>query len=428
MADVDAIGLKRIGQASLFFRGCRATTKIEGIKASSSALKGIPADALFVDEVDEMDEKLLDLARERLSHSEVRSETYLSTPSLPGYGIAARYLESDGKIWQIRCQCCGKDTCLELSFPSCIQRTSDGRAFRACQHCGKEIFVKDGHWVPQWPGREISGYWISQLCSPYIPLEEILRMYEEGKNPQEFHNSKLGVPYVPSEARLTPADVFSCCQDYVMLAKHPGPSCCGVDVGSDRLYVTVGYRPKEGVIELPWLGQVKEFGDLSALAARFNIQSMVIDFLPETRSARQFSASQQFPVFLCTYNDNASGIRWDDPKRMVSVNRTEHCDWVHESVSRNLIVLPRRNPEVEELAKHLTNLVKISIEEEGGSKVFRYRAIGPDHFFHSLGYLQIASEKIGIASDQGWWARKRNQVKTRTGISWIDRQIEANRR
>ena len=46
----------------LYLRGARATGKIEGIKKTSSSLKGIPVDRIVFDEVDEMDPAMVDLA------------------------------------------------------------------------------------------------------------------------------------------------------------------------------------------------------------------------------------------------------------------------------------------------------------------------------------------------------------------------------
>ena len=109
----------------LYLRGARVTGKIEGIKRTSSSLKGIPIDRVVFDEVDEMESSMVDLALERLSHSKIQEEAYLSTPSIPDFGIDRLYTQSDQRIWMIEGQECGAETCLELEFPTCLLELSN---------------------------------------------------------------------------------------------------------------------------------------------------------------------------------------------------------------------------------------------------------------------------------------------------------------
>ena len=166
----DSVNIKQIGSSMLYLRSARATTMIQGLKADASKLRSVPADKVVYDEVDLMSGAMIDEALERMSHSTVKEEVYLSTPSIPNYGIDARYNASDQRVWLIRCEHCRHDTCLELSFPECLKEKPDGKVYRACTHCGAEIFPRLGRWVPQYPGREAEGSWISQaqqyLCRP----------------------------------------------------------------------------------------------------------------------------------------------------------------------------------------------------------------------------------------------------------------------
>ena len=157
--------------------------RIEGVKATSSALKSVPADSVTFDEMDEFSSEMIDLARERLSHSELRWERYLSTPSIPGYGIHAKFQESNQNQWLIRCEHCNEFTCLEDTFPDCIKYYPEtGKSYRACHKCGQEIFPANGQWVPKYPDRDVSGYHISQLNSAYIDPGEILNLFNDPPN------------------------------------------------------------------------------------------------------------------------------------------------------------------------------------------------------------------------------------------------------
>ncbi len=150
--DTDSQTIKRIGKAMLYLRGAKSTSRVQGMKRSSTQLKSVPVDRVVFDEADEMEPAMIDLAKERLSHSSIKEEIYLSTPTIPDYGVDKLFQESDQRHWFIRCSKCGKETCLELEFPDCLEELSDGRVIRLCQRCrDNEIFPENGFWRALYP-------------------------------------------------------------------------------------------------------------------------------------------------------------------------------------------------------------------------------------------------------------------------------------
>ncbi len=416
--NTDSVSVKRVRKSMLYLRGARSTARIEGIKKTSSQLKGVPVDRIVFDEVDEMDPAMIDLALERLSHSRVKEEAYLSTPSIPDFGIDKLYNESDQRVWMIRCDHCGTETCLELEFPSCILEVSPGKVIRACKKCQKEIFPRNGHWVAQYPQRskDLTGWWISQLNSAYVDPGKILKVFRDppNRNLAEVYNSKLGMAYISAENRLTANDVYYCCgQDAISLGEL-GPCAMGVDVGT-LLHVVVGFRPKEKALQICYLARVSSFNDLHDIARKFNVQCAVVDMEPEIRKAREFQAAEPYDVFLCDYQDHlTSGYSWDEERRLVKVNRTEICDATHDLISEpGALILPRRNEEVEIYAKEMSNIAKVLQEDqETGSREYRYRKLGEDHYRHATNYFYLASQRIDIAANSYW--RRPREIKVIT--------------
>lgn len=399
--NTDTANIKRIGGCTLYMRGSRATKKIEGVKKSSPHLKSIPVDRIIFDECDEMDPAMIDLAIERLSHSSVKEEIYLSTPSIPDFGIDRIYQASDQRIWLVKCEACNAETCLEIEFPSCLQETRDGRVIRICKKCKREIFPKNGRWEARFPNQPTIGWWISQLNSVFVDPKTILDAYENppNGNKAEVLNSKLGMAYIAAENQLTLNDVYNCCGPDPMLTRDAGPCAMGVDVGFD-LNVVVGYRSSDRSLELCHLARVNSFNDLHDIAQRFNVKAAVIDMEPETRKAREWQGMERFPVYLCDYVRRAgSGIRWDEEKFLVQVNRTENCDAVHSLIAdRGKMRIPRRSAEVDEYARQMTLIAKVLEEDpETGSREYRYRKLGDDHYYHATGYFWMAANRIGIS-------------------------------
>ena len=63
MTDTDTAGLKRIGEAHLYFRGMQSTV----------GMKSVPADMIVFDELDEAEPSAKALAKERIAHSDYRA-------------------------------------------------------------------------------------------------------------------------------------------------------------------------------------------------------------------------------------------------------------------------------------------------------------------------------------------------------------------
>jgi len=402
VADTDAVSIKRVQKAMLYLRGARSTSRIEGIKKSSSQLKSVPVDRVCFDEVDEMEPSMIDLALERLSHSEIKEEAYLSTPSVPDYGIDKLYNESDQRIWMIRCEHCGTETCLEIEFPGCLLETVQG-VIRGCKKCKQEIFPRNGRWVPQYPERskDMVGWWISHLNSAYVEPGRILKAFNDPPNGNltEVMNSKLGQAYIPAENRLNISDVYAACGLDPLAVKESNPCAAGIDVGA-TLHVVIGFRPREKVLEICHLARVSSFNDVHDLCKRFNVQCAVIDREPETRKALDFAAGESFPVFLCDYQESVKGApAWDEEKMLIKVNRTEALDATHDLFMKpRSLILPRRCDEVDIFADQVRNAVKILEEDpETGSRAYRYRKVGADHYRHALAYFHLAAERIRVS-------------------------------
>jgi hypothetical protein len=146
------------------------------------------------------------------------------------------------------------------------------------------------------------------------------------------------------------------------------------------------------------MSRVENFEDLHEIARRYNVQSTVMDILPETRKAKDFQDSTSHPVFLCEYKERPANEKWGNDG-IVRVYRTEICDKTHGNVVMpGQLEIPRRSAEVDQFAREVSNLVKVLDEDdETGLRVYRYKKKGQDHYRHALNYFTLACEKISIA-------------------------------
>jgi hypothetical protein len=423
----DSTTIKRIGRALLYLRGARGTSDIAGSKKDSSKLRSIPVDKIVFDECDLMDPKMIDLALERISHSTVQETVYLSTPSIPDFGIDKKYQESDQHLWMIKCRHCSEYTCLEMEFPECIAQRPDGSGMKLCRKCKREIYSMDGEWCAQYPSRKGNyGDWISQLNSKFIDPWKILQLFlnPPNGNVQEVYNSKLGMAFIAAENRLQENDLWPLCSQEPSPLSHEGPTAMGVDVGND-LHIVILERSTESSFKvvktvsvnakvdksIP-ISEIINFTPVHDLIVQYNTQCCVIDFAPVQQQVRAFRESESCAVFGCIYQEHQRGpASWDVVDGIVRINRTELCDLTHSMcTTKGKLSIPRRSAEIETWVKQMCNIAKVLEEnKETGSKEYHYRKLGPDHYRHALNYATLAAQRIGVYIPS---------IKKKNGSSW----------
>lgn len=389
--DTDAANIKQVWNAFLYFRGMR----------SRVGLKSVPIDFLILDETDEAPQNAIDMAMERMAHSEFKEVLKLSNPTLPDYGIDKAFQETDQRYWLLKCKGCGHYNCLEDIFleakppetPRCFLETNEG-VLRVCERCQGELNPSIGQWVAKKSSiTDKRGRHFSQLFSHFVHPGDILHQFRTTNNLTDFYNLKIGVAYIEAENRLSTEEILALCGSEGIVSQDPGPCFMGVDQGKD-LHVVIGkrYPPKAG--KLVHIAIYKDWEELDRLMTNFNVSRCVVDALPETRNARAFAGRHTGRVFLNYYNEHQRGsYAWNEQELIVSCNRTESLDASHREIMEQLIVLPKECEIVREFAKHLHNVAKkLEEDEETGSKRYVYVKLGEDHFRHSYNYCCMARQ------------------------------------
>ena len=142
------------------------------------------------------------------------------------------------------------------------------------------------------------------------------------------------------------------------------------------------------------LGVCRDFAELDGLMERFRIDCCVIDGLPETHATREFVGRHVGKAFMCFFNENQRGApRWEQDSRHVVINRTEALDMSRAAIREKQVILPRREPIVEEFAQHLTCDAKMLHEdEETGIKKYKYIRTGTNHYSLAFTYAWLATQ------------------------------------
>ena len=264
--DTNSVALKRASANTLYIRGSRGR----------GGLKSVPVSELILDEMDEMDLGKVWLALERLSGQLEKHVWGLSTPTIPEYGIARQYKGSTQEHFFFKCPHCGRKT--ELIWPDCVEIVGDHAtdprikdSFLKCKECKAKLkqedkpnFLRGGFWQPTVENADpnIRGFYINQLYSFTINAAELVAAYFRGFGDevaaQEFHNSKLGLPFLGDGAKITDDMIARSIRDYTMDSPRP-------QQGGKRL-ITLGYdQGKTGYcVVIEWLRTANAGKDISA--------------------------------------------------------------------------------------------------------------------------------------------------------------------
>jgi hypothetical protein len=390
----------RAGRINLYCHGGR----------SRPELMSLPAQALIIDERDEMYQadpfgrqpwSAVELARQRLAGQDPNWELDLSTPTLPGCGIAADYAASDQRIYMVKCPRCGRG--VSLSWPDSLcwseanaERRPPSYRCAACKGLWREAerraAVRSGFWTPRRRGGAARGYWIPRLLAPKLTADRLVREWRaaqgaEGKL-QVFHNAVLGLPYLPESGRLRRAELVAAmtASPFVMAAGSTTPCVMGADVGPAWLHVVIleAGPPRPRAL---WIGKTPGWNELAKLLQRYTVRAFVLDAQPETHRAREFVRRHR-QGFLCYYRGDAEP-NLDAARQTLWAARTGSLDETFGRLRRCDLLLPRDAPA--EFLQQLESPVRLLRRgRDGELRAVYQEAGGPDHYAHALNYALLA--------------------------------------
>ena len=190
----------------------------------------------------------VNLAITRTANFWNRKIVLCSTPTIKGASrIEAAYLESNQQSYWVPCPHCGEFQVLRwdnLVWP----KGEPGKAEYRCEHCAKLIgdwqkhwMLKHGEWRAAHPEREVAGFWINGLYSPWRKWGALATKFlADRRSPEtlrEFVNTVLAEPWDDeAETSVDIATVMARREHY----RAPAPFgaavlTAGVDVQKDRL-------------------------------------------------------------------------------------------------------------------------------------------------------------------------------------------------
>lgn len=203
-------------------------------------VRGISADVLLADEIQDMATDVFPVAEETLSHAPHPLKIYAGTPKTLNNSMETHWKNSTQCEWLIWCPC-GKWVFQDEKIVKPAGPT--------CPYCNKILDPQFGRWEPYGKmDSEFMGFRIPQTMVPWMLLpnkwKELVRKLEKFSQ-QNFYNEVLGMAHEKGANPLSESDIKKCCdlQRTNVEVRNPGKYFdalyAGVDWGAGIRSYTV---------------------------------------------------------------------------------------------------------------------------------------------------------------------------------------------
>jgi hypothetical protein len=394
----DNLGLKQMGNSSLYFRGVWTKRKV----------KSVDADMVVKDEVDEANQENLIFADDRMLHSKFKFGMELSQPSRPDFGINKSFKLSDQRFFMVKCPGCGKWNNIVEKFPENLMskgKDDNLTAWLGCSRCRRKLDRTNGKWVAAYPSRSKDhiGFLESQLFSNTVTMEFIYKKFTGAVLSSEKKNvwiSIIGKPYRDSELCPFTDSLITAAEGKNGFEKSAFSSFMGIDVG-DVCHVTIwGWNGRR--LRFIYAEEVLADNEprFQYLIEKYN-SYFVIDAMPYKNLSKRlclkykgWGAMQYFKGQALHEKSEGEG-EYEVP--VVMHDRTESIDEMSSMFGEGFFEFP--NPKAlkpgeieiyEKFKEQIKNLEKEKILDRNGYEVAVYKKNIPNHFGMSMNSAFIA--------------------------------------
>lgn len=256
-------------------------------------IRGVSADRVCIDEVQDMDPDHVPIIQETMSYSRYGTMYFTGTPKTFDNLIYGLYKRSSQAEWFIPCHSCGKWNipALEHDLDAMIgpynEHISEKYPGTVCAKCQKPISPRHGRWVHRHPERrwQFAGYHVPQIILPlhFADAEKwstiLLKREGFGNMTQaQFYNEVMGESLDTGQKLISETELRAACVLPWENKKEPVPACTenlkdyqhrilAVDWGgggeegiSFTVLAVLGFR-NDGSIDVLWAKRLLIGGD-----------------------------------------------------------------------------------------------------------------------------------------------------------------------
>lgn len=379
--------------------------------SDSDRTRGIPADILYWDEVQDSQYDALGVVYEALSASKYGYRKHFGTAKTENNTLEVLFKQSNGLEWCIKCTHCGKWS-IPWDHDSCIKICS-GKEGPVCVHCFKPIDIRTGKWVASRPsvkdhyGFHVPRFIIPERVAPskWADIHEKIEVYK----PSLLDNEVFGLAAGVAGRILSQREAMQCCdpdrKEFDLRWNNDGRSIIGTVLGVDwsvtagiasyTVISILGYDFNGKIFQLyterlngvDILDQVRR---VEQLALQFNVSMVGSDRgcgqLQFEILRNSLGAHRVIPIQYCAAKNM---IRYDQQGGFLAVDRSQAMDRVFLKMKMGRDRF--ETPCWESMSEFWPDALAIFEEESvSGRRLYRKDEGSTDDWFHSIVFAHIA--------------------------------------
>ena len=418
--DVDNNSIKRFSNSHLFLKGCQVDRQAISV----------PADLLVCDEVNNSDQDVLTLFESRLIHSLYAQRVFLSTPSIPNFGIDRMFKQSKRKFNLCQCDHCNfwfiPDYHDHVRIPGFsddldkITKAHFGKpdflwmeAYVACPKCGTSVDMPNAkrQWVVENPDDAFidSGYSIQPFdCPKIIKPSALVKSSVAYDRLVDFYNQRLGKSLEDRETALALEEL-----EAALIHDYPGGAMSyvmGLDMGSTCWALVCAVLPDQTmiIVKAEAIPLHRVVDRTVELQQQYKIRMIVVDRGPMTEAVYQiqqrvrnsfaavFVQSKGIDLFK-TIDRDADKDKGVEDMRQVNVSK-DACMDVLMALVRTKRVLKVSDDTDRDWFTHMMDNKRIQMFKNGELVFTWVKTMKIDHWHMALVYAMVASRMLGVST------------------------------
>jgi hypothetical protein len=333
-----------------------STVLLSYASTDADRVRGISADMLLCDEVQDMIADVFPVVEEVLSHAPDPYKIYAGTPKTLNNAMETHWKNSTQCEWMIFCPGCAgwifqDEKIIQDSGPTCPK-------------CSRGLDPQFGKWVPYGAqDSEFMGFRIPQTMVPWMMVpskwKELVRKLRTWPQ-QQFYNEVLGLAHEKGANPLVNEDLKKCCRDdFLMVEARPSNRYfdaffAGIDwgagLGSYTVISIVGMH--EGKVWVPYMRRFAaekdeinfQVEECAKIAARFGCPLVGCDWgggFAQNKSLAMALSGQADVIQLYESGVKKRDISYQKDSRMYTLNRSMGLSMVIQGIKHEDYVFPK---------------------------------------------------------------------------------------
>ncbi|KKN98593.1 hypothetical protein LCGC14_0147050 [marine sediment metagenome] len=397
----------------------RSKITLRSAHLNADRVRGIPADDIYIDEIQDVAVDGIPVIRECAANSPDPKFQYSGTPKTKDNTIHEYWQRSTMKEWMIPCGC-------KKWYWNLPGEDNIGTTGLICSNCGKRINPLNGQWIRT--GRElgteahqtfVEGFRIPQIIVPsHQPLSKWIEILNKQRNYPiaKFYNEVLALPFDLGAKPITLEELQNTCDPGRSNTPYPttgvaaAPTYAGIDWGEGSgeggfSVLTIGvansinrgidvlfikrYEGREALPEvmIPDMAKYINMYNCNRVGADYGFGFGLNDRLAKMIGYERFFRYQYTGA-------QREKVRWNDKIGRFVLNRTSIMSYMFELLKRGQQKGPGLRlfkwKDFEPFAKDVLSI----FSEENTSlhmKVYSKTPGKPDDTFHSITYMVLVS-------------------------------------